>query len=381
MNKISKILIWYYMLTKRLFKHYSFIIILLAIPLLIPIANNSMKSDAGLITIALHARSDDASSNEIINKLTNENTVIRYRVCETEAEASKLVESGKADAAWIFHKDLTKKMLYFGSGESKKPFIDVIRREENVATNMANEKLFGAVFEYISYGALEKYIYENALTEAQLSKEELFSIFKQTNVYDNIVDVKMLNTNEALSSNKNILTAPLRGLLSLIIMLCGMAAAMWFIKDISDGKFDWLAPKKRLLPAFGSCFAATSVSSVAVFITLLILRVSANWLYELILMMLFSFCAAGFCLVLCLLFRSFGKLGAAIPFFMLIMLVLCPIFLNIKGLMPIKLLLPPYIYLNSVYSIKYFLYMLIYCVAIYLFSFALNAILNGKKLK
>lgn len=366
------------MLTKRLFKHYSFIIILLSIPMLIPIANIAMSKDGGMVTVAVYAKSADEASNQIISNLLSEKSIVRYRLCDTEAAAISLVEEDKADCAWIFPENLKENLIKYGAGERKRSVVDIIQKEDSVFLSLTREKLFGFLFKYISYGTLEDYVYNNISSEQEISKEELYNTYANTNDFGSIIEIKRLGSGEKVGLDKSFLIAPIKGLLSLVVMLCTLAAAMWFLKDAKDGKFDWLAPEKRLLPAFGSCFAASSVSCVVILIAAIMLNFNANIAYEIISSVLYAFSSAGFCLVLCVLFRSPSKLGAAIPFFMILMLALCPVFFNFNVLKPVQFALPPYYYLNSVYNHTYIIYMVLYCIIIYVLAFVLNHITNLK---
>ena len=155
-----------------------------------------------------------------------------------------------------------------------------------------------------------------------------------------------------------------------------IAAAMYFLSDAADGKFDWLAPKKRLAPAFGSCLAAAVASSVAVFLALFASGIFIGFVKEFISMLLYAVAVSGFCLILCVVFRSAGRLGASIPFFVIVTLVLCPIFFNLNVLKPVKFMLPTFYYLQSLYNKEFMLYFVIYCAGVYGVAFLLNEILN-----
>lgn len=380
MRKIKRLLMWYIMFSKRLFKRYSFIVILLMIPVLIPVAKTAMSEDSGMVTVALCMEdSTDETAAEVIKTLTEEESVVRYRVFDEKDAAIEAVRKSEVDAVWIFSEDLRSKIEAFATRQSKKPFVDVIQREETTSLGLAREKLYGAMYSYIAFDVLKGYSYMKFTTPMELPERTLEQMYLGTDEYGDIINIKRLDSDEVVTLNKNFLTIPLRGLLSLVIMLCGMASAMYFIRDCAEGKFDWLSPKKRLAPAFGSCLAATSAASIAVFLALFISGIFESLGREVLSMFLYMIASAGFSLVLCVLFSSAGKLGATIPFFMIVMIVLCPIFFNLNFLKPIQHMLPPYYYLLSLYNDNYITYMLCYCIGIYVLVYILNLILANSK--
>ena len=136
-----------------------------------------------------------------------------------------------------------------------------------------------------------------------------------------------------------------------------------------------------MAPAFGSCLSAISVSAVAVLSGLFFAKLSTGFWREILSMILYIASATGFCLVLCVLFRSAAKLGSTLPFFMIIMLIFCPIFFSVNFLPLIKYLIPAFYYLSAIHNAKYLLYMIIYCIGAYSLAFFLNLVLNIKERK
>ena len=178
------------------------------------------------------------------------------------------------------------------------------------------------------------------------------------------------------NENINYLNAPIRGMLSLLVILATLAAGMYFLADQEEGRYDWMSYEKRLRPAFGSCFAAATLSGIAVLVAVMLSGIrTAIWI-ELIAMMLFILSATGFGFLMATIFRSPGKLGASLPFFIISMLALCPIFFNVKMLPAIRLLLPPTYYLRSVYEPRYLGYAVVYTVSVYALTFVVNLVLN-----
>lgn len=375
MNKIKKCYIWYYMFSKRLFRRISFVILLCMIPVIIPAANSVMSDESGIVRIVLCSEDKNSLSSEIINSLLEDDGIILFSECENEEAARSLVQHHEADAAWIFSDKLDERIDKYTSQESVKPFVEVIERSDTIPLQLSREVLFGAVYENMSYSLYKNFIYSRLGTQEEFSESELEYHYDRRARNRSIVELKRLNSDAPVKSS-GYLTAPLRGLLSLMVMLCTMAAAMYFLKDNIEGKYDWMPVKKRLAPAFASCLAASVFAGAAVVAALSFSGLSAGIIREVTAMMLFIMTSAGFGLILCICFRSPGKLGAFIPGIIIIMLALSPIFFNMKVLRPVRLMLPTYYYLNSVYNSEYYLYSLFYCTGVYAAAFVLNEVLS-----
>lgn len=367
MNK--NILIWYWIFTKRLFRRYSFILILCLIPVLIPIANFAMKQESGVVNIALCSEDKCDISEKIINDLLNGKSVLKYKVYKTREEAVAAVNKNDADTAWIFNENFENNLKAYAADESAKPFVTIIVRENTIPLQLVREKLFSAMYPYISYEMYLDFMNNSILNDRNIS-QKINDEYNDISISGNLIEFKKIASGEKAETD-NYLVAPLRGLLAMVIMLCGLASAMYYLKDRSEGKYDWLSHKKRIIPAFGSCLAGIALSAAAVFWALLFADISVKIWQEICAMILYIASATGFCMVLCGIYHSDIKLGASIPFFMIIILVFCPIFFRVKFLPFVKYLIPTYYYLNAVYSVKYLLYMVIYCIASYALAYIL----------
>ncbi len=374
MKNIQKGTIWYLMFCKRLLHKGSFLALLCLIPCIMLLAGQTMSSgESGILTIALATQDADPMANAVIRSLTESRSLIRYVTFASATDATEAVKKQSADGAWIFTADTSKKAEAFGAGKSGTPLVEIVIREESIPLNLAQELLYGALFPHLSYQIYQNFVYENLVTAEDVPKNTIKDYFNSIAKNDSIIEIKRLNQDAPISKT-NYLTAPLRGILSLLVVLCGLAAAMYFLQDQAEGKYDWLSPRRRLLPAFASCLSAVLFAALAVLIALFCSGFSVGLWNECIAMLLFAISCSGFCLVFCIIFRSPGKLGATIPGVMILLLALSPIFFNLKVLRPVRLMLPTYYYLQSIYNSQYNLFALFYSIGIFAVVFLLNHI-------
>lgn len=381
MKNIKKLFIWYLMFTKRLFRRYSFVLILLLIPISIPCAKIAMEQDSGILTVALCAEDkNDVLANEIIGKLTADDSIIRNVVYEDVHDAMNAVGHQEVDAVWVFREDMQKRIADFTSGVSKEPLVKVVVGEYSIPIQIANEKMFASLHPYIAYGLFEDYVYSGNAIPSTVSQETVRKHYDHYDYKGSIVKFVRLDATETEMTMGNYLTAPIRGILSLIIVMCGVAAAMYFLTDMAEGRYDWISYKKRMAPAFGSCLAATVVSSFAVLVALYLSGLATDGILEILSMLVYTFAVTGFSLVMCTVFRSPGRLGALIPALLIVMGVMCPIFFNVNFLGWFRWLLPPYYYLNAITSADYIVYMAVYSVCAYILAYLLNIFLRPMRL-
>ncbi len=375
MNNFKKCLIWYKMSSKRLLHKWSFILLLLMIPAVIPIANSMMSEESGIVKVVLCAEKETEATKRIIDSLNKREGVIHFSFCSTYEDAERKVKSGKADAAWVFVKNFDEILDEYGKDPTAVPLVKIIERESTVSLRLSREILYSAMFRDVSYSLYKNFSFQNIVPKEQVSEESVKEIYTELEKNDSIIEISRLNGGK-IKEKVNYLTTPIRGLLSMVVLLCGLAAAMYFLEDQKKGKYNWLPHNMRIAPAFALCLSAAVFSGVAVLIALLLGGYSTNILYEIVSMMLFIIMVVGFSLVFCLLFSSPVKLGAALPGIMIISIVLSPIFFYVDSLKFISRFLPTYHYLHAVYDMRYWLFSLIYCVIIYGVVILLNNFKN-----
>lgn len=372
---IKKILLWYCMLTKRLFHKLSFIVLLCCIPIMVLATNAAMTGESGVLTIFLYTEDGNPGADEVIDKLLKSNSVILFKKTNDFDDALNQVKQHEADAVWCFENSFDERMEKYAKHESIEPLVKIYEREETIPLQLSKEKLYGAIYNKFSYNVYENFVYTRLLDESQISEEELEMYYERSEGGSEVVEFENMNKS---GESASYLMTPLRGILSLLIILCGLAAAMYFLKDKNDGKFDWLPAEKRIVPAFAQCLSAIVPAAVAVVVAIVFTDISVGIFREIVSMLLFMVASTGFCLLMSLVFRSSGKLGAAVPAILIVMLAVSPIFLNLQMLKPVSILTPSYYYLKSVYNTGFYLYFIAYIICVYGVAMGFNFLFKNK---
>ncbi len=388
MSKLKRAFMRYFILSKRLLKKAGFIVILLLVPILVGAMSIAAgNGDSGVITVALAMQDkNDKIACEIVDGLTEKDSLIRFELCESPSDASALVENGNADAAWIFASDLEEKIQKFANHTHKNnAFVVVIQREESVFLRLSHEKLNAALYPYISLATYREAMSNNIVT-SELSEEELDEFYRAVNAAGaDLFEFAFLSdetdAEQVVDVGKtSFLLSPMRGILALMVLLCGVAVAMFYMQDEARGAFD------RLPLGTGFSFSVTyHISAVVmvggvVFAALALTGIAANLIYELLILTIYCATVVGFCMCLRMALRDIRLFGAIAPLLIVITAVLCPIFIIAPNLPIIQYLLPTYYYVRAFSNSNFVLYMAIYCVVLYLLAFGLHSMrLKQKK--
>lgn len=379
--KKRKIFLWYLLLNKRLLKKSSFILILCAVPLLVFGMRQVAGQDNGMLKIILCQKNTlDELSTEVIRSLIENGGVLQYVTGVTEKEAREEVKNGNADAVWIFPDNLQQKIDDFSlQASSDNSIITIVEREDNVVLQLSRIKLYGALYPYISYSIYDKFIRIDLANEMTVTDAELRADYETTKVEGSLFRRAYINAEEVPENTEsdNYLLLPLRGLLSLWLILCGMAASMYFIQDKELGVFSWVPVRKEIWLTYGYHLIIIGDAALVMLLALKLSGVFTTLGKELLLLFLMVLTSTAFCNLIRILCKKMQRLAVCIPLLMLAMLVLCPVFLNVHHLQPIKYLFPPFYYLNALHNVTFIYEMIIYSIVMFGLGFLSNKLFSN----
>lgn len=344
---MRKLFLWLWLLTKRLYKKPTFLAILVLIPVLVLGYRMAVREESGIITVALAGQ--DALSEQMFDELEGSGQLLRYIRCDTAAYAELLVSTGKADAAWIFPEDTQTAADAFAKDPTEaNAFVRVVQREENVALMLARERLSGVIYPFVARNYYLQFIRKNYPELAELPDEKILQYYDGTDMGGTLFEYD--STQTPVTEPVHYLLSPVRGLLAAVILLGGMAAAMYWIKDTQNGTFQWLPAKYQILPELGSQLVTAMNLCVVSLAALLVSGLAENLLLELLTLGVYSLTVAAFCMLLRRLLGSVHSLGAMLPLLMVAVLAVCPVFFDLDALRQFQLLLPPTYYINGAYD-------------------------------
>ncbi|MGN0431423.1 MAG: hypothetical protein ACI4EQ_03610 [Lachnospiraceae bacterium] len=378
MKRVQKGLFWFYLTCKRLIKKRSFFLLLCSIPILVLAMRLVSKEESGMLKIVLfQENTEDELSSKMMADLLTEESVLQYEQVYSEEEAYRAVMSAEADAAWIFPDKMQNKLDEYIAGAYDQAVIKIVEREDNVALQLSREKLYGALYSYFPYSVYQNFIQSELPGGKEASEEELYSYYEESRVEGELFKLSFINggDNEMKPAEQNYLTAPVRGLLSLMVILSGLAATMYFLQDEEAGVFDRVALRDRHKYLYGYQIAAMVYTGAAVLLALFFSE-SFMGIQEAGFMLLYVLMNVGFCSIIKTVCKNLQRLGTCIPLLMIGMLVLCPVFFAVRRFRMLQYLLPPFYYLNVIHNRSYIPQMLLYCFVTFCIKFLLDKMLE-----
>ena len=353
---------WIWLLNKRLYKKLSFVLLLLVIPVCIAAFTMSVQGDSGFLHIILSAEDDDPKAAEIVEGFLTEDSLIRFTYLENPQEAIKKVEMGQADGAWIFLEDFTELVEDFSAPKSdREPLVRVVEREESIFLRISHEKLTATLFKYTAPAYFIQYFRATIEGAENLTDEELEGYFMQVPINRELF-VFREPAGEKAEQDTGYLTMPIRGLMSVLVVVCAMAAALYFLRDEELGTFCHVPQRRRLAVAFGCILIAALNMAATVYLALWISGLMVSPGMEAAALLLLSLSAAAFALVVMVLLRSIRIYSALIPMMAVALVVVCPVFFNFRSIGPVQHLFPPTYYINASFDIRYLLGLAAYAV-------------------
>lgn len=357
---IRRMLTRYYLLNKRLFRKYSFLLILCIVPLLVGGIRLLSEEESGIARVVLCVTNpEDALASQVAEKLVSEEGVLRYLFCDTEEEAYRMVVENEADTAWIFKEDLAQRLQKAAGRKRIVPLVEVVERRDSISLILSREILGAALYPAFSYAVYEAYV-RDELGLDEITEEELRQAYERTLVEGSLFEMAYLDGGQDAEEDFNYLQAPLRGILSVWLVLCGLAACLYYMQDEEEGVFSKIPVARRLPAAFGVCAVVLSDAVLVVLLACKLAGVFTVWHREVISCVLFACATLAFCNLIRLLGNTPESLGSSMLILTAAMLVLCPVFLNLRGFRAVKYLLPSYYYLLSIHNVKYLYGMVIY---------------------
>lgn len=361
---VKKLGTWFYLLNKRLYKKVSFLVILFLIPVLVFALGIAAQEDSGFIRIALAQEdSDDPFATQLIDDLSSDSRLIYFVVHDSPESAISSVKHGKADGAWIFQANLQEKMLAFSASKSEKDaFVRVVEREETVPLRISHEKLSGFLYSYCSESLYLHFIETEVPQLNGLSDDELLEYYDAFFVNDNLFEFSYLDASESTkdAQTTSYLLTPIRGMLAILVLLCGLATSMYYLQDEQRGTFAWIPQHRKPFLELACQMISLLNVGIVMLLSLKLIRVTTFLGREFLMLVLFLIACALFCMIVRQLCKKLQIISTLIPLLTVTTIAVCPVFFDFKSLRVLQLLFPPTYYVNAVHNKKYLVYLICY---------------------
>ncbi len=367
----------YILLLKRLLKKKSYIFMLLIVPLMVMMLNAMSSADAGLMTIGVYIPGTDESSDFLRQDLKENPGSLQFVFYDTEDEVVSAVESQQVVEGWIVPEDLDAVVANMASDNNSKEKIQIIIREQGLTHLLGKEVISSRVFPRIARDMAVRYVSQFVYNDKP-SKDEINHILQ---TYDNYgingnlfemgyVDEDATYTKEEVSY----LMMPLRGILALWLLLCAIAASMYYLEDEKSGLFIWWKVKAPIIRDFLYYVVIIAIPSVMVLVGLAYGGVFTDIKRELLALILYDLAIIFLANILRLLIQSIKGLGIITPILIMASAIFAPVFIDFKDGRTIQKFCPTFHYLYCIHDEYYVQSLLLYSIILLIIWYLINTI-------
>ena len=361
----------YFLLNKRLFKKPLFIIILCIVPILVFALNASTVHNDGIIDIAVALEDPlDETAQNIASRLTDDESMLNITMYDSVTDAVDSVRYGESDCAWILKEDMKNTLTDYVNGHGSGKCVSIIERENTVALNIAREKLAAAISDDLC-SILMSEAYRQKIGD-NIDEAELKEYYNEAFNSGDIIEYKRTTGETVDYSDTSYLMLPIRGILALSVLLCGFAMTLFFIGD--EKRLVFCRMSRRSRPFFEIGYHLIGIFDIAliVFLSILLSGLATSLWREILSLILYSINCALFVIAIRKLLRKSERIAVMIPFVLVIMIIVNPVFINLPFVYPVRVITPLYYYLQSAYDSMFLLYALIYMCVLTLINILLS---------
>lgn len=365
--RINRILLRGWLIQKRLLCKYSFLLLLI-LPLIFATGLERLaREESGIAVIALYLPENDPAAVQVGERLLDRESVFRFLSCESREAAVELVQTGEADAAWLFSDELEEAIRELARKRRVRPLVQVVERKDSVPLILAREVLSAAVYPAFSYEVYESYVLEE-LGFTELDKKTIYRTYESVAVSGSLFQMIYPDGSSGETEDFGYVQAPLRGILAIWLTFLGLAAVLFFMQDEERGVYGRLSGIGRLF-AFYGVGAVFLLDGTMIFLLCCRLGgVFTELRREVVCAAVFACCVLAFSNLLRLLCRTPRRIGMILLPLLAVMLALCPVFFELQYFRAGKLLLPPRYYLYAVHDDRYLYGMAVYTALLVLVS-------------
>lgn len=373
-HSAKKVLLWAFLLNKRLFRKPLFLLLLCLIPLFGFLAGSS-KGQASLLTVGVCAENrKDPLSRDTIRLLLDRKdvSVVRYREYASEGQLRSAVEDGTIRVGFLLPEKLSDLFASYAkmsqdsggslgalgealgllSSSKASPDqtpIQVLCARNDIVTKLEKDHFFGTVYGQLEKAVLKAYLDQSSLSTLVKTDREAAGLLDDLGKSRPDGSFFHLTTLSHKTLKEETLTrydlTLLRGLLAISLLLLALAACLFLNQDQEKGLFVWLRPAFR--PLFYWLYLLLPALDGGFFVALALLLLGQPLTGRQVpAFLLYLVSVVGFSNLVRLLTRRSSFLAAAIPPVILGCLFLTPVFFDLRVLPALQMVLPTYSFLK-----------------------------------
>lgn len=368
-------------LLKRLSKKPLLIITLLLIPLSVLFLVHTTKPEDSILKVAIYCpdAEQDSPSQALTDTLMSlSNSAIRFCPVEKQEMVYQAIENQSADCGYLIPDDLDRNIAsYIKNGTS---ILTAVHADDEMSTKVIDEIVLSKVYRIFSYQFVEHYLTTKLDAPVDTSslktsydkycKDELLFSFEYTDG----------QKEKDLSKTTNFLLLPLRGLLSVMILLVCLCSNFLWYEDQKTGLSKLLFPKAKHCFSFLSLLIPAFFAGALGLLSLYLSHIAENTFSELGAIAGLLVACMGLSYLLRNLLPSLPMYLACIPLLIVSSLILCPVFISLGSFFPaisqISRIFPTRYYLEALHYPQSLYALYGYGIITFLLGYLLSTIRN-----
>lgn len=335
---MKRALFWSYLLLKRQLKNVAVVFLLIAIPLAAYIvANVQSMNKPERLKIAIYLEDMDETSVKAAGILTSGEYTFDFYMAESKNKLISDVENEKADCGYIFTKELTKQL----DEKDYAGCIKCVYNSKKYSPMATNEVVFSALFKVYAENVAIQYvsssqIFEDVRTEAIDIIKDRYSVYRDGK---ETFHLEILSVDDENGPGNYIVieektgTFPIYKILVILIFVAGLFGCVQYYSDKEKGSFITLPKGYKIAGMPLYAFINVFVFAVTTQLTLCITGESGGFA-GLMKMAAYVIAVTLFSWIVGVCSGNLKKMIVVIPVLIIACLILCPVFVNISGMLP-----------------------------------------------
>ena len=352
----------YLLLLKRFFRKKSYILMLLLVPLMVFLLKEVGHGQNSIMSIGVYIPGEDASSQALRENLEHETGAIQYQFYDSEDDLKSDVANQTLTEGWIVPEDLDALVQQVASNQYPSERVQVIIREAGLSHLLGKEIICSRIYPSVAKQLLINYM-RLSISDGEMSTEQISHIEKSFDSFglsDSLFKASYIDSSEM--NETPVILMPLRGILAMWLMLCGIATSMYYLEDQENGLFIWWHSKMRFCRDLGYYTVAFIAPSIITVISLIYSGTFTTATKELPALILYVLATIFFSMALRIIGSGKKFLGMLTPALIILSTLLSPVFVDLKSLRQIQKSCPAFHYLSSIHDTYYMVSLLIYTI-------------------
>lgn len=323
--------VWILKYNKRFLRQKVFLFLLLVMPVSTFLFAAIVNRDDSSIRVGIVYTDDSSLGGRIGQELLKHRGIVRFCQMNSDEELRQAIGQGEIECGYSFPKDMGEKY-------QAKQYAGVIKqyfRRGSMLYTIAREVMLTGIFRQYAEDLAVSYMYESDLFQTRnITSQEISEHYNQ-NINDQTTFTLAFNDSTKVESKlKDYLVAPIRGCMSLLILLAGFCGLSLYQKDRYCEIPIAFAGKMRNWFSVLSISIPVCLVSIAGIISEMACGIGFLSLKEIVYLFIYDIIIVLFCNLLSFTRVREGMLWVSALTYVCICAVLTPVFFDMSVLVP-----------------------------------------------